>query len=68
LNEKLQIIEEQLSLNQKNFTNQVNSLNDEKKNLESFMAQKAQDFLQMTNYLKSSDLKLMPFLKRQKNC
>jgi len=41
LNGKLQIIEEQLSLNQKNFTNQVNSLNDEKKNLESFMAQKA---------------------------
>lgn len=56
LNEKLQIIEEQLSLNQKNFTNQVNSLNDEKKNLESFIAQKTQDFLQITDYLKSSNL------------
>jgi hypothetical protein len=55
LNEKLNIISAQLSANQENFTEQINNLDSEKKNLTDFIAQKQQELQQIANNLQTSN-------------
>jgi len=55
LNEKLELISTQLSTNQENFKEQINSLEKEKKNLSAFITQKQHELQQITNNLQSSN-------------
>jgi len=55
LNEKLNIISVQLSANQENFTEQINNLDSEKKNLTAFITQKQQELQQIANNLQTSN-------------
>jgi hypothetical protein len=55
LNDKLNIIAQQLYNNQSNFGAQINNLNIEKKNLSDFIAQKKQELQQVANNLSTSN-------------